>query len=230
VFRRITSTIAAAATVAALVAACGSTTPTAAPPTFVPPTTAAATPTAPTPTAEPTATLAPSPTGPYDGQPYSLTLPESWVSFDMSDPAGQAALDAFVTANPDMAGSIEAFKQLPNVVMAVNQGAGDVIVSISLPSSGATLDAIAASFTSQFAAVPGIQEAPTADDVTLPVGPAKHWHLVIEANKPSGGTTTVGESIYLAANTTTAVLVEFVEVGGAPVAQEQEIIQSLAIK
>ena len=224
--RRLTSTVA----VAVLVAACGSTTPTTAPPTSAPPTTAPTATAGPTPTAEPTVAPSPTPTGPYDGQLYSLTLPEGWVSFDMSDPAGQAALDAFVTANPDMAGSIEAFKALPNVVMAVNQALGDVIVSISLPSGGATLDAIAANFTSQFAAVPGVKEAPAPDDVTLPVGPAKHWHLVIEANKPSGGTTTVGESIYLATSATTAVLVEFVEVGGTAVAQEQQIIQSLAIK
>jgi hypothetical protein len=50
---------------------------------------------------------------------------------------------------------------------------------------------------------------------------------VIEANNPSGGTYTVGESIYLVVNDTTAVLVEFVEVGGAAVPQEQQIIQSL---
>ena len=224
--RRLTSAIA----VALLAAACGSTTPTAAPPTSAPSTTAPTPTAAATPTTEPTILPSPTPAGPYDGQAYSLTLPDGWVSFDMTDPAGQSALDAFVTANPDMAASIEAFKALPNVVMAVNQALGDVIVSISLPSSGADLETIAANFTAQFAAVPGVKEAPAPDDVTLAAGPAKHWHLVIEANKPSGGTTTVGESIYLASSATTAVLVEFVEVGGTAVAQEQQIIQSLAIK
>jgi hypothetical protein len=222
--RRLTSTMA----LAALVAACG-TTPTAAPPTVAP--TVAPTPTA-APTAAPTPTIAPSPTpaGPFDSADYSLTLPAGWVSFDMNDPAGQAALDAFVAANPGMAGSIAAFKALPNVVMAVNQLLGNVIVTLSLPTGGLTLDVIAASFSSQFAAVPGVKDPPTAEDVTLPVGPAKHWHLVITANSPGGGTQEVGESIYLVANATTAVLVEFVEVGGAPVAQEQQIIQTLAFK
>lgn len=224
--QRLTSVIG----VAVLVAACGTTTPTAAPPTPVP--TVAATPTeAPTPTPEPT--VAPTPTAPpspYAGQAYSLTLPEGWVIFDMTDPAGQAALDAFVAANPAMAGPIEAFKKLPNVVMAVNQLLGNVVVSLSIPTSGLSLDVIAASFTTQFAAVPGIKEAPVPEDVTLPAGPGKRWHLVIEANNPSGGTYSVGESIYLVANDTTAVLVEFVEVGGTPVPQEQQIIQSLAFK
>lgn len=222
--RRLTASIA----VAVLVAACGSSTPTAAPPTTAP---TAAPPTV-APTASAVPTLLPSPTaaGPYANANYSLTLPEGWVSFDMSDPAGQAALDAFVTANPDMAASIEAFKKLPNVVMAVNQLLGNVVVSVSIPNAGMTLDVIAASFTTQFGALPGVKEAPTPDDVTLPAGPAKHWHLDIEANKPSGGTYTVGESIYLVANATTAVLVEFVEVGGSAVPQEQQIIQSLAFK
>ena len=227
--RRLTSLIGVAALVAT-VAACGTSTPTAAPPTLEP--TVAATPTAAaTPTPEPT--IAPTPTAPaspYEAQAYSLTLPDGWVTFDMKDPAGQAALDAFVQANPEMAGPIEAFKTLPNVVMAVNQLLGDVVVSLSIPTGGLSLEVIAASFTSQFAAVPGVKEAPAADDVTLPVGPAKHWHLEIEANNPSGGTYSVGESIYLVANDTTAVLVEFVEVGGSAVPQEQQIIQTLAFK
>jgi hypothetical protein len=228
VTRRLTSSMAVAA-VAILVAACGSNAPTVAPPTAAP--TVASTPTAaPTPTAEPTVLPSPTPAGPYAAADYSLELPDGWLTFDMKDPAGQAALDAFVAANPGMAGSIEAFKALPNVVMAVNQLLGNVIVSVSIPTGGLSLDVIAASFTSQFAAVPGIKEAPTPDDVTLAAGPAKHWHLVIEANNPSGGTYTVGESIYLVANSTTAVLVEFVEVGGTAVPQEQQIIQTLAFK
>ena len=227
--RRLTASMAVVAVVAVLVAACGSTTPTAAPPTAAP--TVAVTPTAaPTPTAEPTVLPSPTPAGPYAGADYSLALPGGWVAFDMKDPAGQAALDAFVAANPGMAGSIEAFKALPNVVMAVNQLLGNVIVSVSIPTGGLSLDLIATSFTSQFAAVPGVKEAPQPGDVTLPVGPAKHWRLVIEANNPSGGTYTVGESIYLVANSTTAVLVEFVEVGGTAVPQEMQIMQTLAFK
>ena len=210
-----------------LVAACGSSTPTAAPPTPVP--TVAATPTpeitaAPTPTSVP-ATQAP--VDPYAGQAYRLTLPDGWLTFDMTDPAGQAALDAFVQANPDMAASIEAFKALPNVVMAVNQLLGNVVVSVSIPTGGLSLDVIAASFTTQFAGVAGIQEAPVAESVAITAGPAVHWHLTLEANNASGGTYTVGESIYLVTNDTTAVLVEFVEVNGAPVPQEDQIIQSL---
>ena len=224
--RRLTAAMA----VAMLAAACGTATPTAAPPTSAP-STPAPTPTAlSTPSAAPTVLPSPSPAGPYAAADYSLTLPDGWLTFDMKDPAGQAALDAFVAANPEMAGSIEAFKALPNVVMAVNQLLGNVIVSVSIPTGGLSLDVIAASFTSQFAAVPGVKEAPQPDDVTLPVGPAKHWHLVIEANSPAGGTTTVGESIYLVANATTAVLVEFVEVGGTAVPQEQQVIQTLAFK
>lgn len=216
----------AALGVAVLVAACGTTTPTAAPPTLAP--TQAVTPTAaPTPTAEPTVLPAPTPASPYAGQAYSLTLPDGWVTLDMKNPAGQAALDAFVAANPSMAGPIEAFKQLDNVVMAVNQLLGNVVVSFSIPSGGLSLDVIAASITTQFATVPGVKEVPAPDDVTLPAGPAKHWHLELEANNPAGGTYSVGESIYLVANDTTAVLVEFVEVGGTPVPQEQQIIQSL---
>jgi hypothetical protein len=227
VIRRPTALL-AATTVAILVAGCGSASPTAAPSVFEPTITI---PTAePTPTPQPTPTAAPATPGPYASADYTLTLPDGWLTFDMKDPAGQAALDAFVSANPEMAGSIEAFKALPNVVMAVNQLLGNVIVSVSIPTGGLSLEVIAASFTSQFAAVPGVKEAPAPDDLTLPAGPAKHWHLVIEANNPSGGTYTVGESIYLVANSTTAVLVEFVEVGGTAVPQEQQIIQTLAFK
>lgn len=225
--RRITT----AAAVAILVAACGNTTSSPTPPpvssTVAPPT--AAVTGAPTPT---TAAVVPSPTsaGPYANANYSLTLPDGWVAFDMKDPSGQAALDAFVTANPNFASSIEAFKALPNVVMAVNQLLGNVVVSVSIPTGGLALDVIAASFTSQFQAVPGVKDAPEPTDVTLPAGPAKHWHLVIEANNASGGTYEVGESIYLTANATTAVLVEFVEVGGTAVPQEDQIVQTLAFK
>jgi hypothetical protein len=223
--RRLTSLL--SLTFAVLVAACGTSTPTAAPPTAAP--TPLPTPT-PELTAAPTATPVPAtaaPADPYAGQAYRLTLPEGWQAFDMKDAAGQAALDAFVQANPDMSASIDAFKALPNVVMAVNQVLGNVVVSVSIPTTGLSLDVIAASFTAQFAAVPGIQDTPEATSTSVTAGPAVHWHLTIVANKPSGGTYTVGESIYLVTNDTTAVLVEFVEVNGAPVPQEDQVIQSL---
>jgi hypothetical protein len=227
VIRRITSAVA----VAVLVAACGNPTPTATPlavnPTLLLPSAEATT--APTST-EAAALPSPTPASPYAAADYTLTLPDGWVAFDMKDPAGQAALDAFVAANPEMSGSIDAFRKLPNVVMAVNQQLGNVIVSVSVPTGGVGLDVIAASFTAQFQAVPGVKDAPEPTDVTLTAGPAKHWHLVIEANNASGGTYEVGESIYLAANDTTAVLVEFVEVGGTAVPQEDQIVQTLAFK
>ncbi|HET7182479.1 MAG TPA: hypothetical protein VFI15_09635, partial [Candidatus Limnocylindrales bacterium] len=195
--RRLTSAFA----VAVLVAACGNTTP----PTATPP---VVTPTVLLPSVE--ASAAPSPTqaavlpspavaDPFAAADYSLTLPDGWVAFDMTDPAGEAALDAFVAANPNMAGSIDAFKKLDNVVMAVNQLLGNVVVTVSVPTGGLPLDVVAASFTSQFQQVAGVKDAPEPTDLTLPAGPAKHWHLVIEANNASGGTYEVGESIYLTA-------------------------------
>ena len=211
-----------------LVVACGTSTPTATPedvlPTITIPT--------PEPTPTPVPTLAPSPTpaGPFAGQAYSLDLPDGWVTFDLKDPAGKAALDAFVVANPNMAGAIDAFKSLSNVVMAVNSAAGNVVVSLSVPSLGLDLDTLGQSFTTQFQAVPGVKTVPVAENVTLPVGPAIHWQLAIEAKDPAGGTYEVGESIYLVANETTAVLVEFVGIGDAGVPQEQQIIQTLAFQ
>jgi hypothetical protein len=164
---------------------------------------------------------------PFEGQPYALDLPGGWVAFDLSDPAGVAALDEFVAANPDMGAAIEAFKALPNVTMAVNPVLGNVVVALPVPSGGQSLEVLAAAFTTQFGAVPGIVGVPVAEDVSLRVGPAFRWHITIEANDPAGGTFQVGESIYLAGGETTAILVEFVEVGGSGVAQEQQIIQSL---
>ena len=165
--------------------------------------------------------------GPFDGQAYAMDLPEGWITFDLSDPVGVAALDAFVAANPDMATAIEAFKALPNVTMAVNQLLGNVVISLSVPTGGVSLDVVAATMTTQFSAVPGIVGVPEPEQITLPAGPAIHWDLTIRANDPSGSTYEVGESIYLVANDTTAVLVEFVEAGGVAIPQEAEIIQSL---
>jgi hypothetical protein len=211
---------------AVVVAACGSSTQSPTPVVTAAPTAA---PTAsPAPTAAPSAAATVVPSGPFAGQAYALDLPDGWTTFDLKDPSGVAALDAFVAANPEMAGAIEAFKSLPNVRMAVNVALGNVVVSLSLPTGGVPLETLAATFTTQFAAVPGIKEAPVAENVTLPVGPAVHWAISIEANDPSGGgVSTVAESIYLTANPTTAVLVEFVDSAGTGIPQEQQIIQSL---
>jgi len=190
----------------------------------------------PAPTAVATATAAPSPTpgsvetptptSAFAGQPYALDLPDGWTFFDLSDPASSAALDAFVGANPEMAAAIEAFKALPGVTMAVNPILANIIVSLAVPSGGATLEALAANFTAQFAVVPGVVTPPQPNDVVLPAGPAVHWDITIEANDPAGGTNEVRESVYLIANDTTAVLVEFVEATGAGIPQEAQIIQS----
>lgn len=211
-----------------VLAACGSTGPTS---TLVvtPPPTVAATPSV-APASAPAATSAATalPSGPFAGQAYALDLPDGWTTFDLKDPAGVAALDAFVAANPEMAGPIQGFKTLPNVTMAVNTLLGNVLVAHSLPTGGVPLNAFAATFTAQFAAVPGIKEPPVAETVTLPVGPAAHWAITIEANDPSGGgVSTVEESIYLVANDTTAVLVEFVDSAGTGIPQESQVIQSL---
>lgn len=213
---------------AMLAAACGTALPSGQPVITAAPTLAPTPTAAPTPTLVPTPSPTPQPTGPYAGQDYALDLPAGWVTFDLKDPAGAAALTAFVAANPEMAGAIEAFKQLPNVTMAVNPLLGNVVVSLSSPTGGLTLDVLAASFTAQFAAVPGVVTAPEPEEITLPVGKAVHWDLTIKANAPGGGTSEVGESIYLAANDATAVLVLFVKVAGVGVPQEQAIINSLA--
>jgi hypothetical protein len=209
---------------AMLVAACGTSEPS---PSVVitPGPTEAATATAP-PASTSAPTVAPTPTSPFAGQPYSMDLPDGWTIFDLADPAGSAALDAFVAANPEMAGPIEAFKALPGVTMAINPVLANVVVSLAVPTGGLTLEVLATSFTAQFAAVPGVVTPPQPNDVVLPAGPAVHWDITIEANNPGGGTNQVHESVYLIANDTTAVLVEFVEVTGAGIPQEAQIIQS----
>jgi hypothetical protein len=219
--RRLPSVIVAAM----LAAACGTAQPSASPVATPEPTVAPTATLAPAPTDALTPT--PAPTGPFAGQAYSLALPDGWQAFDLSDPSGAAALDAFVAANPEMAAAIEAFKQLPSVTMAVNLLLGNVVVALALPTGGVSLDVLATTFTTQFAAVPGVVTPPQPNEVALPVGRAIHWDIDIEANDPGGGTYQVGESVYLVANATTAVLVEFVEVGGAGIPQEQQIISSL---
>ena len=184
---------------------------------------------APSPTPGPTPAPTPAPTAvPFAGQPYSLDLPVGWSAFDLDDPSGQAALDTFVAANPDTAAAVEAFKALPDVTMAVNPTLGNVVVAYPFDTAGQTFEQLTASFTAQFAAVPGVSEPPVAEPLTLPAGPATHWNLTIQANDPGGGTYQVGESLYLATNGgTVGVLVVFVEVAGASVPQEESIIQSL---
>lgn len=211
--------------VAILVAACGTAQPSASPLITAAPTPAATPSTAP---ASQGAVATPAATNPFAGKPYSLALPDGWQTFDLADPSGGAALDAFVAANPAMGASIAAFKSLPNVTMAVNGLLGNVVVALSLPTGGVPLEMLATSFTAQFAAVPGVANPPQPENVTLPVGPAVHWAIQVEANKPGGGTYQVGESVYLVANDTTAVLVEFVEVANGGIPQEQQIINSLA--
>jgi hypothetical protein len=213
--------------VAILVAACGSGQPTPSPAVLTPQAATPA-PTAAGPSPSAAAIATPEPTSPFAGKPYSLVLPAGWQSFNLSDASGTSALDAFVSANPEMAGSIEAFKKLPNVTMAVNLLLGNVVVALSIPTGGVPLETLATTFTAQFAAVPGVKDPPVAENLTLPVGPAVHWHITVEANKPGGGISEVGESVYLVANDTTGVLIEFVEVGGAGIPQEQEIVNSLA--
>jgi hypothetical protein len=183
----------------------------------------------PTPSATPEPTVAPTPTPvpPYDGQPYSMRLPDGWSAFSPDDPASNDALDAFVAANPDMAATIEAFKALEGVTIAVDPQLGNVVVSYPFSTAGQSFDTLTTSFTSQFAALPGVTTAPVAEAVQLTAGPASHWDVSIEANDPGGGTYQVAESIYLVANGDTAVLVEFVGASGAAIPQEDSIIQSL---
>jgi hypothetical protein len=206
---------------AALVVACNSATPS---PSAAP--TVGATPAA-APTVAPTTLATPAGTGLFSGLPYTLDLPDGWTSFDLSDPAAAAAINAFVAANPEMGPMLDAFKTLPNTVMAVNQLVGNVVISIAIPTGGLPLDTLGKSFTSQFAAVPGVKNPPQAEELTLPVGPALHWDLEVGGTGAGGATFTVKESVYLVENGTTAVLVEFVDGTGAGIPQEDQIIQSL---
>jgi hypothetical protein len=213
--------------IALLVGACGSSTPTGAPVITPPPTPSAAPVTlAPTATAAATSSAG----NPFAGQAFNLDLPDGWQSFDLDNPSGKAALDAFVAANPEMGPAIQAFKTLPNVVFASNPLLGNVVVAFSLPTGGLSLDALKESFNMQFASVPGLVNQPKPEVVTLPAGKAIHWDLKLSVNDASGGKTEVDESLYLVVSDTTAVLVEFVATGGAPVPQEDQIIRSLTIE
>ena len=182
---------------------------------------------APPQTLAPTAAATASTGDPFAGKPYALDLPAGWEPFDLADPAGKAALDAFVAANPEMGAAIAAFQLLPNTVFAVNRLTGNVLIAFATPSGGLPLDSIAASFTAQFAAVPGVVSPPQPEDVTLPIGPAVHWNIELAASGTGGDDLAVHESLYLVVNDDTAVAVEFVAVEGAAVPEEDTIIQSL---
>ena len=213
--------------IALLVGACGSSSPSGTPVITQAPTPTAASPTvAPTPSAAATASA----DNPFAGQAFNLDLPDGWQTFDMDNPNGKAALDAFVKANPEMGPAIQAFKTLPNVVFASNPLLGNVVVAFSIPTGGVTLDTLKESFNVQFASVPGLVNQPKPEKVTLPAGDAIHWDLKLSVNGAGGTKQEVDESLYLVVSGTTAVLVEFVAPGGAPVPQEDQIIRSLTIE
>jgi hypothetical protein len=150
--RRLLSTM----LVGLLVVACGTAQPSATPEPPIP-TLGLLTP-SPEPTAASTTTAT---AGPFDGLDYTLDLPEGWVIFDLTDPASAAALDDFVAANPDMAAAIAAFKSLPNVRMAVNRSTRQRRRHVLAAVAGPALETLAGTFTTQFAAVPGIKEVPS---------------------------------------------------------------------
>jgi len=212
--------LALAAIASLAIAACGSSTPTAAP-TVAP--TVAATPTA-APTTAPAASTGSS--DPFSGLPFTLTLPPGWNGFNLQDPAAQASIDQFAAANPNLAASIQAFKAIPGVRMAVNPLLGNILLVLTTPSNGIALDVIAQSFNAQFQSVPGLQAAPSPEPVTLPGGNAIHWQLQLQANKAGGGTVQVTESIYLLANSSNAVILEFVVPQGGAIPDEQAIVNS----
>lgn len=221
--------LALAAVVALLVMGCGS----AAGPSPSPALTAS-----PSPTATPTPTPAPSPSpsvapkasaDPFAGQPYTLDLPAGWEAFDLSA-TGKAGLDAFAKANPNLAGAIQAFASTPNVRMAVNKLLGNVMIAIAIPSQGLPMETIGQNLTAQFNAVLGLDAKAVARPLTLPAGPALHWPISISANKVDGGKVQVDESIYLTADTQTAVILEFVTPHGGTNPSEASIIKSLRLR
>lgn len=211
------------AAISILAAACGSTTPTGAPSAAA---TAVVTDAPPaSPAASQAALATPASSGIFSGQPYQLELPAGWQGFDLKGEAGQAALQQFQKDNPSMAAAITAFQSLPGAVFASNPLLGNTLVAFSLPTGGTSLDLLAQSFSAQFAAVPNLVSDPKPENVTLPGGQAVHWNIVIEVNSGENKLQ-VKESLYLLANDTTAVVVEFVSLGDAPIPQEGQIMQS----
>jgi hypothetical protein len=189
----------------------------------------------PSPTVAPTPSASPSPEAsltadPFAGQPYSLTLPAGWRAFDLSDPTAKAALEGFVSANPNFATAIKLFESIPGVRMAVNPLLGNFMLVFTTPSGGIPLDTLSQSFTAQFAAVPGLTNTPKAEKLTLPAGEAVHWDLTLNGNKPGGGTVSVQESVYLLANSSQAVIMEFVTLSGGVIPDENSIVNSFQFK
>jgi len=179
--------------------------------------------------AVPSATSSVAPNGssaPFAGKPYTLTLPDGWQIFDLSNPAGKAAIDAYVKVNPAFATAIQSFLAMPNVLLAVNTLLGDAVVILPIGSQGLSLSEIGESITAQFAAVPGLASVPPAEPMTLPGGDAVHWDLSLTVNKPGGGTVTPEESVYLFVKGPTAAMVEFVSPGGGSDPEESTIVQS----
>jgi hypothetical protein len=214
--------------VVAILAGCGSgaPSPTAAPTPMPTPTVA------PTPSPSPTPTPSPSPVAadPFAGQPYTVVVPPGWRAFNLSDPSAKAGLEAYVAANPSMAAAIKLFESIPGVRMAVNPLLGNFMLIVTLPSGGTPLATIGQSFSSQFAAVPGIQGTPKAENVTLPGGPAIHWQLTVSSKMTTGATISVSESVYLLANATDAAILEFVTLSGGVIPDEAAIADSFAFK
>ncbi len=184
------------------------------------------------PAGSPVATANGSPTtsGNVGIEPYDITIPTTWQEFNLADPAAKAGLDAFVEANPSLAASIQGFESIPGVRMAINPLVGDIVLILTTPSNGAPLEALAPTFTAQFQAVPGLQGTPAPEAVTLPGGPAVHWHLTLTSNKPGGGTVTAEESVYLFVSQTDAVIIEFVTPAGGAIPDEPSIVGSFRFK
>jgi hypothetical protein len=208
------------------IAGCGASTPTPAP-TAAPTVAPTLAPTAATgsepPASQPAASIN---TDPFAGEPFTMTLPAGWQGFNLQDPAAQTAIDAFAASNPNLAASIQAFKAMPGVRMAVNPLLGNIVLVLTTPSNGMGLDVISQAFNVQFSTVQGLQAAPSPEAVTVPGGNATHWDLNLTANKAGGGTVTVSESIYLLVSSTTGVILEFVVPSGGPIPNEQAILNS----
>src|SRR5262249_50818719 len=103
---------------------------------------------------------------------------------------------------------------------------GNVLVVITTPSNGLSLDVVSQTFNAQFQAIPGLQAPPSPEPVTLPAGNAIHWLLQLQANKVGGGTVQVTESTYLLISPTDLVILEFVVPQGGAIPDEQSIVNS----
>ncbi|HJW21718.1 MAG TPA: hypothetical protein VJ506_04740 [Candidatus Limnocylindrales bacterium] len=174
----------------------------------------------------PAPTVGPSASGPFAGAPYAITLPSGWQAFNLADPAAKGSLDAFAAANPSLAVSIQQFESMTNARMAVNPLLGDILLIVTTPSGGVSLDTLAQTFTAQFQAVPGLEGSPVPEDLTLPGGAAVHWDIRLSGSKAGGGTIRATESVYLFVSATDAVVVEFVTPAGGAIPDEQSIVSS----